>query len=109
MFPSGSATLQSGFLPLLDRIGAALKVEAGSVLVIGHTDDQPIRTVQFPSNFALSAARARSAAAALAHTVGDTRRITAEGRADADPIASNATAEGRAENRRIEIMLRRQN
>lgn len=108
MFPSGSATLQSGFLPLLDRIGTALKAESGSVLVIGHTDNQPIRTVQFPSNFALSAARARAAAAALAGTVGDPGRITAEGRADAEPIASNATAEGRAENRRIEIMLRRQ-
>jgi type VI secretion system protein ImpK len=64
--------------------------------------------VQFPSNFQLSAARAQAARAAIASSIGDAKRLSAEGRADADPIASNATAEGREQNRRIEIVLHRQ-
>jgi type VI secretion system protein ImpK len=108
MFPSGSATLQPTFVPLLERIGTALKEEPGTVQVIGYTDNQPIRTVQFPSNFQLSAARAQAAKAIVARTVGDPARITAEGRAEADPIGSNATPEGREQNRRIEVVLHRQ-
>ena len=108
MFGSGSATVQPAFIPILQRIGAALKEEAGAVMVLGHSDNQPIRTVQFPSNFALSASRAEAAKAVIARTVGDPARIKAEGRADAEPIAPNATAEGRDANRRIEVVLRRQ-
>ncbi|TAJ83510.1 type VI secretion system protein TssL, long form [Reyranella sp.] len=108
MFASGAAAVQPSFKPLLDRIGLALKEEPGSVQVIGYTDDQPIRTIAFPSNFQLSAARAQAASAIIATTVGDKSRLAAEGRADADPIASNATAEGRERNRRIEIVLNRQ-
>ena len=108
MFPSGSATVQTAFIPLLERIGTALKAERGAVQVLGHSDNQPIRTVQFPSNFQLSAARAEAAKTIIARTVGDPGRIKAEGRADAEPLASNATAEGRDDNRRIEVVLRRQ-
>ncbi len=107
MYPSGSATVQTSFTPLLGRIGLALKDEPGTVQVVGYTDNQPIHTVAFPSNFALSTARAQSARAIIATTVGDASRIGAEGRADADPIASNATAEGREQNRRIEVVLHR--
>ncbi|KAA5612720.1 type VI secretion system protein TssL, long form [Rhodovastum atsumiense] len=105
MFASGSATIEAAFLPVLARIAEVLKDRNGTLAVIGYTDDQPIRTVAFPSNFQLSAARARAAAAVLARTV-PPARLSAEGRADADPIASNATAEGRQSNRRIEILLR---
>ena len=108
MFGSGSATVQPEFVKLLERIGGALKVESGSVLVLGHSDNQPIRTVQFPSNFHLSTARAEAARAILLRTLGEPGRIKAEGRADAEPVASNATADGRDENRRIEVVLRRQ-
>jgi type VI secretion system protein ImpK len=108
MFPSGSAVLQPSFLPLLQRIGAALRDEPGGALVVGYTDNQPIRTVQFPSNFQLSTARAEAARAALARFGADPSRLAAEGRADADPIASNDTAEGREQNRRIEIIVHRQ-
>jgi type VI secretion system protein ImpK len=108
MFPSGSATLQPAFTPLLERIGTALRSEPGPVQVIGYTDNQPIRTVQFPSNFQLSAARAQAARAVVANSIGTPSRVVAEGRADADPIGSNATAEGREQNRRIEIVLHRQ-
>ena len=109
MFASGSAVVQATSLPLLERITAALRAESGSLRVIDHTDNQPIRTVQFPSNFQLSAARANAVGAIVARNVGDSARVTAEGRADADPIASNTTAEGREQNRRIEIVLHRQN
>lgn len=108
MFASGSATLIQSFKPLLDRIALALKEERGPVKVIGYTDNEPIRTIAFPSNFQLSAARAQAAANALAASIGDPSRISIEGRADADPIASNATPEGRERNRRIEIVLNRQ-
>jgi type VI secretion system protein ImpK len=107
MFAPGSASINPSFLPLLRHIGAALRDEPGSVLVAGYTDNQPIRTVRFPSNFQLSTARAEAAAAVIARAIGNPARITAEGRADTDPIASNATAEGREQNRRIEITLRR--
>ncbi len=105
MFPSGSATVEPAFKPLLERIGLALKAEPGRVNVIGFTDNQPIRTVAFPSNFQLSTARAKAAGAIIAAAAGDAARLSSEGRADADPIASNATAEGREQNRRIEIAL----
>jgi type VI secretion system protein ImpK len=108
MFASGSATVEPGFKPLLDRIGLALKEERGTVRVIGYTDDQPIRTIAFPSNFQLSAARALAAGKIMAANIGDASRLSAEGRADADPIASNSTPEGRERNRRIEVVLNRQ-
>jgi type VI secretion system protein ImpK len=108
MFASGSATVTPSFKPLMDRIGLALKEEQGSVRVIGYTDDQPISTIAFPSNVQLSAARAKMASAMLAPSIGDASRLSAEGRADADPIAPNTTPEGRERNRRIEIVLNRQ-
>jgi type VI secretion system protein ImpK len=107
-FSSGSATMQAPLAAVLQKIGTALATEPGPVQVIAYTDNQPIRTVRFPSNFQLSAARARAARAAIAGSIGDAKRLSAEGRADADPIASNVTAEGRAQNRRIEIVLHRQ-
>jgi type VI secretion system protein ImpK len=108
MFPSGSATLNASFQPLLTRIGEAMREERGPVLVIGHSDNQPIRTVAFPSNFALSAARAEAARVALLRGLNDPGRVTSEGRADTEPVASNATPEGREANRRIEVLLRRE-
>ncbi|MGH7068144.1 MAG: type VI secretion system protein TssL, long form, partial [Acetobacteraceae bacterium] len=108
MFASGSALVSSRFVPLLERIGAELKVNPGKVEVRGYTDSEPIHTVQFPSNYQLSQARAAAAAAILGHTIGDPSRITAKGFAEADPIASNTTEAGRARNRRIEIVLIRQ-
>jgi type VI secretion system protein ImpK len=107
MFASGSATVDPRFVPLLNRIGAALKEEPGSVEVVGYTDNQPIHTVQFPANFQLSAARAQAARALVAHALGDSSRIIAEGRGEADPLNKNSTPEEREENRRIEIVLHR--
>jgi type VI secretion system protein ImpK len=108
MFASGSATLTVSFKPLLERIGLALKEEIGPVKVIGYTDSEPIRTIAFPSNFQLSTARAQAASTIIGAALGEPSRISVEGRADADPIAPNTTAEGRERNRRIEVVLTRQ-
>ena len=107
MFGSGSATVEPQFLPMLRRIGEGLRTEPGRVMVIGHSDNQPIRTVRFPSNFHLSQARAEAASTVIAAATGDAGRFTVEGRADAEPIADNRTADGREENRRIEVVLLR--
>ena len=104
-FASGSAQLLPKGAETLKRIGTALRTEPGQAEVNGYTDNEPIRTIRFPSNFALSTARAEAATAALAQTIDDAGRLTAEGRADADPIAPNTTEQGRAANRRIEIVL----
>jgi type VI secretion system protein ImpK len=107
MFASGSATIDPSFIPVLKRLGAALKDEPGKIEVVGYTDNQPIRTVQFPSNFHLSAARAAAARSLLAGVLGDPARISAEGRGESDPLNRNGTPEEREENRRIEIILHR--
>jgi type VI secretion system protein ImpK len=107
MFTAGSATIRAASLPLLERVAAALRNEHGSVQVIDYTDNRPVRTMQFPSNFQLSKARADAVRTAIAHSLGDPSCCSAEGRADADPIAPNTTAEGREQNQRIEIVLRR--
>ncbi len=105
MFASGQATLSSSYGPLIQRIGDALQDEKGAVIVNGYTDNQPIRTVRFPSNWQLSQARAEAVAQLLASRLSDKSRVRAVGKGDADPIASNATADGRQENRRTEIVL----
>ncbi|PZW50999.1 type VI secretion system protein ImpK [Humitalea rosea] len=109
MFPSGSSSVDRDFVDILRRIGEGLKDEPGAVKVLGHSDNQPIRTVRFPSNFALSQSRAEQAMALIVVANGDASRFTAEGRADAEPLMPNTTAEGREANRRIEIVLLRGN
>lgn len=76
----------------------------GQVLITGHTDNQPIRSLRFPSNWHLSKDRAASAKAVLAGFV-QSNRLTAEGRADTEPVADNNSVEGRSRNRRVEITL----
>ncbi len=105
MFASGSADLNSSYTSLLERIGEALNDEKGRVVVTGYTDNQPIKTIRFPSNFQLSQSRADAVAAVVATKLTDKSRLKAEGRGDADPIASNATAEGRQQNRRTDVVL----
>jgi type VI secretion system protein ImpK len=107
LFAAGSATLDPRFLPVIDRIGAALVDEPGLAMVVGHTDNKPIRTVQFASNFELSLSRAEAVRRRLAQTMGSGDRISVAGRADAEPIADNATPQGREMNRRIEIIVLR--
>ncbi|XDA99851.1 type VI secretion system protein TssL, long form [Sulfitobacter sp. LCG007] len=105
MFAPASDTLEPRFAEVVDRVAAALNVEGGRIIVAGHSDNVPIRTARFPSNLALSLARAKFVMERLSQTLTDGSRITAEGRADREPVASNDTPEGRAKNRRIEVIL----
>jgi type VI secretion system protein ImpK len=106
MFEPDGASVHPAFVPLLERIGAILKEEPGLVEVVCHTDDMPVRGLQFATNFQLSLARAQAVRAVMLRTFLDAGRIGAEGRGDADPIVPNSTQEGREQNRRIEILLR---
>lgn len=105
LFAPGSATILESFVPVLGRISNALNSVPGKVSVIGHTDDQPIRSVRFPSNWHLSKERALSVMQILIEQGVLPNRINAEGQADAEPIASNSNPLGRARNRRVEITL----
>jgi len=107
MYASGSATLNREFEPLLARIGEAVKEEdAGRTDILGHSDNQPIRTVRFPSNFHLSQARAEAAMEVIQRAAGlPAERFHAEGRGETEPVADNRTAEGREANRRIEVLV----
>jgi type VI secretion system protein ImpK len=104
-FASGSATLDPAAIPLLRRIGKAIAGQPGTVVVNGYTDNQPIRTVRFPSNFQLSQARAQAVAQVLAAELPADRPVQAQGKGDADPLAPNTTPDGRDRNRRTEIVL----
>ena len=103
-FASGSAEPTTTSLPVLRRIGEALAQVPGEVLITGHSDNQPIRSLRYPSNWHLSSARAQAVMATLAAQV-DSARMRADGKADAEPLASNDTPADRARNRRVEIVL----
>ncbi len=109
MFGSGSDSLQKKFEKPIERVARALNDESGPVIVVGHSDNVPIRSSRFPSNMHLSLARAKSVMSGMARVMEDPSRLTAEGRADKEPIADNGTREGRARNRRIEVVLVREN
>jgi len=105
MFPSASDQLEPRFGDIMDRVSKALNDETGRIIVAGHSDNIPIKTARFPSNLQLSLARAKSVMNRISGTLTDKSRITAEGRADKEPLATNETPEGRATNRRIEVIL----
>jgi chemotaxis protein MotB len=108
LFDSGSAVVKSGGRPTLDEIGRIIATEGKHpVQVEGHTDDQPINTSQYPSNWQLSGARAAAVVQRLngAGVVG--KRMSLAGYAAEHPVAGNATPAGRAQNRRVEIILTR--
>ena len=105
LFAPASAVPIAGREALLGRLGEALARVGGQVLVTGHTDNAPMRSARFPSNWHLSEARAQSVRDLLvAHHV-PLARISADGRADSEPLASNASAAGMAQNRRVEVTL----
>lgn len=105
MFDSGNAKISSSVMPLLDKIGKALEVIPGRVVVSGHTDDQAISTAQFPSNWHLSLARASAVVKYLDSVAALDSRLIPEGRGAEQPIADNFTPEGRAQNRRVIIEI----
>lgn len=104
LFDVGSAEVSSEFHDLISKIGGALAQEKFRAVVVGYTDNVPIKTIQFPSNWHLSEARAKAVGDILTSFTGPEAILT-EGRADSDPIADNATPEGRERNRRTEILV----
>ncbi|MCR9091480.1 flagellar motor protein MotB [Algiphilus sp.] len=105
-FRSGSDSLTPDAIPLIHRVAGMVRDGDYTVTVAGHTDDLPITTERFRSNWELSAARAVS----VAHQVLDTQQIPPEalqvsGFADARPLVANDSAENRARNRRVEIII----
>lgn len=105
-FPSGSADLTWDFETLLLEMADVLAEIPGKLTVEGHTDDIPIRTSRFYSNWDLSAARAAAVAnALLAVEDVEPTRLAVKGLADTKPRVSNDTAESRAKNRRVEIIV----
>lgn len=103
-FPSGTATLKTAFLPLLSRLASALVEIDASFVVSGHTDNVPLRSGLYRSNWELSAARATSVVHALLNQSGlQANQFRIEAYADTQPLGTNATATGRAQNRRVEI------
>jgi chemotaxis protein MotB len=105
LFPSGSAELKPETYPILDKLYEILKDLPNPVEVEGHTDSIPISTEKFPSNWELSTARASSIVRYFIAKGINPERLKASGYADTKPIASNATPEGRAQNRRVEIVI----
>jgi type VI secretion system protein ImpK len=109
LFDSGSSTVRDDFAPLAARISETLNTETGPVRVVGHTDSIPLSgRGPIKTNLDLSVARAEAVTAVLATQMIDPSRLTVEGRGAADPIADNATREGRASNRRVEVLLARE-
>jgi chemotaxis protein MotB len=106
LFPSGSATVSKAGKEPLQKIAAAFKdVKNRMIRVEGHTDNVPIRTERFPSNWELSSARAIAVVRILQDQGVEPTLLGAAGYASYQPVAPNDTAEGRAQNRRIEISL----
>ncbi|WP_066467965.1 OmpA family protein [Bosea sp. WAO] len=107
-FEPGRADLLPGFATLGQRLAAILEREPGIVRVVGHTDDRaPPRGSKFKDNQALSAARAVAVADWLRKGLSDKTRLGADGRGGSEPIAANTTADGRARNQRVEVLVTR--
>ena len=109
LFDSGSAALDKNGIAVLTKVATEIKKSSHQVMVIGHTDDKPIRPAlakQYPSNWELAGARAASVVRLFNRSGLPSKRMLAISVADSQPVASNKTEEGRARNRRIEIRLR---
>ena len=105
-FQSGDSTLSPAFMPILKKIHDVLATTEGMIAVAGHTDNIPIRTARFRSNWELSTSRATSVVhELLSYDQIPANRFFLEGYADTQPLAPNDTAENRAKNRRVEIVV----
>ncbi len=109
-FDSGRAVVRPEFMPTITKITGLIDNAIGEVTISGHTDNVPINTPEFRSNWELSTSRAVT----VAHVLFDQKRInenrvTITGHADTRPVAENDTAENRAKNRRVEISIVRGN
>lgn len=109
LFATGKADTKPEFADLASRIAAVLNAEPGPILVFGYTDNVPMSgRGRFKNNHDLSLARAEAVKKVLAGHVTAPDRFVVEGKGEADPIGDNATDDGKAQNRRVEIMIKRQ-
>lgn len=104
-FKSGSAELNDDYFDVLDEIQEVLRVKPGKIQVQGHTDNLPIRSSRFRSNWELSSSRAVSVAHELMGDEINPRRFEVSGFSDTVPLVENDSAENRARNRRVEIVI----
>ena len=109
LFASGKADTKPEFNDLGARITTALNAEPGPVYIFGYTDNVPMSgRGRFKNNHDLSLARAEAVKAVLANGMTDPERFVVEGKGEADPIGDNEAEDGRALNRRVEIMIKRE-
>lgn len=106
LFASGSAAVDRRYEPTFARVAQALNGVPGPVVVTGHTDNKPIRTARFPSNWELSTERAKSVMKVMAGSIAEPGRMRAEGMADSDPVAENDSEDNRRKNRRVMVILK---
>ncbi|MEJ2693054.1 MAG: flagellar motor protein MotB [Candidatus Thiodiazotropha sp.] len=107
-FPSGRATLNPGFFEVISKITTVIAKTPGKIIVAGHTDNVPISTARFRSNWELSSARAVTVVhAMLSNAALDEERFLIQGYADSKPLVPNDSTENRAKNRRVELVIQR--
>lgn len=107
LFPSGRATVNDRFEPLVEKVGGLLADVSKPITVVGHSDNVPIYSGRFPSNWALSKARADAVQTLLMASLTPSTKVRSEGMADSEPLVPNNSAKNRALNRRVEILLRK--
>jgi chemotaxis protein MotB len=105
LFPSGSARLADGAISILDQLGGVLSPFPNPIRVEGHTDNKPIKTAVFSSNWELSAARAGSVVRVLANRGVAPDRLAVVGYGEQRPLKANDTADGRNSNRRVVVVI----
>jgi chemotaxis protein MotB len=105
LFESADANLRPGGTAVLDAVRGLCQELRGRLTVEGHSDDRPILSASFPSNWELSGARASAVLRYLVAAGVDPELVHVAGYADTHPVASNATEEGRAQNRRVEFVF----
>lgn len=105
LFASGSDKIEDRFFPVLASVSQALNIVHGQVTVSGYTDDRPISSSTYPSNWHLSQGRADAVKQILLRYIEDASRVRSEGKGDENPVLPNDSELNRAKNRRVEIIV----
>ncbi len=105
LFPSGSVSLSPAYISVIEKIGHAINELGRGAVVSGYTDNVPIRSARYPSNWHLSVERARVVAAALGPYLLPHQSLDVQGLGEAEPLMTNDTHKGRAMNRRVEVKI----
>ncbi len=106
LFQSGSDNLASHYIPAIEKLARALNSFDSTIVISGHSDDVPIRTIKYPDNWALSEARAQSVKNIIETKLDKDIQILARGLADTNNLVPNSSPENRAKNRRVEVLIK---